>query len=88
MAYTPNTPKTECPKCLGCGRIDSRDGLPWCEVTATVNQDVRAGFISPKECPQCDGRGNCDIEETKPATVETKPAKPPKPSAEKPAATK
>lgn len=71
-------PKVECPKCLGCGRLDSKEGKPWCEINREPNLEVRKGFITPVECPECNGFGNVDA----PAPEKPEVVKPSKPAPE------
>jgi len=51
----------ECSRCSGCGEIaNDDDGTPWkywAELPPGSDLAVKAGIVSPIECPECHGTG-------------------------------
>jgi hypothetical protein len=57
-----------CKKCKGCGRLSSKDGKAWVEITTPLpNPDVRSGDIYPVVCEACEGSGQVEGEGKAPA---------------------
>lgn len=68
---------TQCPTCKGGGKVDSKDGKSWAEITKKPNPGVRSGEIQPHKCPTCRGRGVVEQKQAQEAAQDTLPVETP-----------